>query len=449
MSTAENGIHMSGPPDRKALRLVIWASSLGALFEWYDFYIYGTLAVLFGKLFFPEASPATGLLLALATFGVGFVVRPFGAVLFGVLGDRLGRKYTFIATITLMGLATAAIGCLPTFASIGIAAPILLVAMRALQGLALGGEYGGATIYVAEHVAPGRRGFFTSFIQATRAAGAAAESSSSHSALMWIIGEAAWQAWGWRIPFLFSLVLLAISLWMRIKLAESPVFRAMKAAGEVARHPLRESFDSWPKVKMMLAALVGVCAGQAVIGYTVMFQTLYYLQHVLHVEALPARLIVIAGAVSGVLFLILFGWLSDRVGRKKPLVIGYVLGIGLIFPYFHRDGCECRFARHARCAADPGLRCEQPVIRVDRRVAGGAVSAARALHLALHPLSLRNRLRRRTAALHQPVHRRPGRAIRSRGTGMRSPSRPWRSSWSVLLGAGDGGKERKHLQPLR
>jgi MFS family permease len=325
---------MAAQPTRKELRLVITASSLGALFEWYDFYVYGTLAVLFGKLFFPEASAATGFLLALATFGVGFVVRPVGAVLFGMLGDRLGRKYTFIATITLMGLATAAIGCLPTYASIGVAAPILLVTMRALQGLALGGEYGGATIYVAEHVPAHRRAFYTSFIQATVPA-ALMLSVIVSLGTMSIIGETAWEAWGWRIPFLVSLVLLAISLWMRIKLAESPVFKAMKAAGEVSRHPLRESFDSWPKVKLIAAALVGVCAGQAVIGYTVMFQTLYYLQNVLHVEPLPARFIVIAGALSGVVFMILLGWLSDRVGRKKPLVIGYVLGIVLIFPYFH------------------------------------------------------------------------------------------------------------------
>ncbi len=333
MSSVEPGLPIAAQPTRKELRLVITASSLGALFEWYDFYVYGTLAVLFGRLFFAEASAATGFLLALATFGVGFVVRPIGAVGFGMLGDRLGRKYTFIATITLMGVATAAIGCLPTYASVGVVAPILLVVMRALQGLALGGEYGGATIYVAEHVPANRRGFYTSFIQATVPA-ALMLSVIVCLGTASIVGEVAWEAWGWRIPFLVSLLLLAISLWMRIKLAESPVFKALKAAGEISRRPLRESFDSWPKVKLILAALIGVCAGQAVIGYTVMFQTLYHLQNVLRVEPLPARFIVIVGAMSGVLFLILLGRLSDRVGRKKPLLLGYALGIVLIFPYF-------------------------------------------------------------------------------------------------------------------
>jgi MFS family permease len=316
------------------MRRVIVASSLGALFEWYDFYLYGTLAALFGKLFFPAASAATGLLLALATFGVGFVVRPFGAVLFGILGDRFGRKYTFIATITLMGVATAAIGCMPTYESIGVAAPILLVLLRAVQGLAVGGEYGGATIYVAEHSPRHRRGFFTSFIQAS-VPGALLLTIVTSVGTIGVVGEAAWEAWGWRIPFLLSLVLLAISLWMRIKLAESPVFRAMKAAGQVARRPLRESIDSWPKIKRILAVMIGICAGQAVIGYTVMFQTLYFLQNTLRVDANTARLIVICGAVSGVLYLIFFGWLSDRIGRKKLSMLGYALGVLLMFPYFH------------------------------------------------------------------------------------------------------------------
>jgi len=315
------------------IRLVIAASALGAVFEWYDFFVYGTLAVLFGRLFFPSTNPATGFLLALATFGVGFAVRPIGAVVFGVLGDRLGRKYTFIVTITLMGAATAAIGVLPTYASIGVAAPILLVSLRALQGFALGGEYGGASIYVAEHAAPHQRGLFTAFIQIGPVLGLLTSLLVSTGTVL-AVGEEAAAAWGWRVPFLVSLLLLAVSLWMRFRLAESPVFRAMKAAGTTARSPLRESFGSWARTQRILAAL-GMAAGQAVVGYTALFQSMYFLQDTLHVQAGPARLIAIAAACAGVGCYFLFGWLSDRVGRKKPVVIGYLLTLLLLFPLFH------------------------------------------------------------------------------------------------------------------
>ena len=321
------------PPTRKDIQLVIVASSLGTVFEWYDFFIYGTLAGLFGKLFFPLANATAGFLLALATFGVGFTVRPLGAVVFGFLGDRLGRKYTFIVTITLMGVATAAIGLLPTFESIGIAAPILLVFLRALQGFAIGGEYGGASIYVAEHAPSHRRGYYTSFIQACPPA-ALLLSLTVSMGTIWILGEDAWELWGWRIPFLISLLLLGVSLWIRLKLAESPVFTAMKQAGEMARNPLKESFDSRAKVGRILAAL-GIAAGQTVIGYTALFQVLYFLQNSMHVSSPVARLIVTIGVTTAVGWYILFGWLSDRVGRKKPIVIGYVLAILLFFPLFH------------------------------------------------------------------------------------------------------------------
>src|SRR5687767_186387 len=243
--------------DAKRDRLVILASSLGTIFEWYDFFVYGTLAVLIAKLFFPAASETAGFLLALATFGAGFGVRPLGAILFGYLGDKLGRKYTFLVTITLMGFATAAVGLLPTYAQAGIVAPILLVVCRLLQGLALGGEYGGAAIYVAEHAPRHKRGLYTSFIQASVIGGFLL------SVIVVLVSSefvdpVAWQSWGWRIPFLISLVLLAISLWVRLKLKESPVFQAMKRAGKTSRNPLRDSFRGGRQVKLIFVALFGI-----------------------------------------------------------------------------------------------------------------------------------------------------------------------------------------------
>jgi MFS family permease len=320
--------------DAKRDRLVIFASTLGTVFEWYDFFVYGTLATVIAKLFFPSANATAGLLLTLATFGAGFGVRPVGALLFGWLGDRLGRKYTFLVTITLMGLATAAVGLLPTFASIGVAAPALLVACRLLQGLALGGEYGGAAIYVAEHAPRNRRGFYTSFIQAG-VIGGFLLSVAVVLAANRFVDPGAWEAWGWRVPFVFSLLLLAVSLWVRLKLKESPVFQAMKEAGETARNPVKESFDSWPKVKLVLVALFGIAAGLTVIWYTAQFQGLYFLQNALRIEDNAARLMIGVAAMFSLFWFILFGWLSDKVGRKKPIVIGYALTVALMFPLFH------------------------------------------------------------------------------------------------------------------
>jgi MFS family permease len=320
--------------DAKRDRLVIFASALGTVFEWYDFFIYGTLAAVIGRLFFPAASETAGFLLALATFGAGFGVRPLGAVLFGYLGDKLGRKYTFLVTITLMGLATAAVGLLPTYAQIGIMAPILLVTCRLLQGLALGGEYGGAAIYVAEHAPRHKRGFYTSFIQAS-VIGGFLLSVSVVLASNAFVDPVAWEAWGWRVPFLFSLVLLAVSLWVRMKLSESPVFQAMKDSGAIARNPLKESFDSWPKIKMVLVALFGVAAGMTVIWYTAQFQALYFLQNSLRIEDNAARLMIAVAALFSVFWFIFFGWASDKIGRKKPMVTGYALTLLLVFPLFH------------------------------------------------------------------------------------------------------------------
>jgi MFS family permease len=320
--------------DAKRDRLVIFASSLGTIFEWYDFFVYGTVATVIAKLFFPSANPTAGLLLTFATFGAGFGVRPLGAILFGWLGDRLGRKYTFLITISLMGFATTAVGLIPPFATLGVAAPALLVFFRLLQGLALGGEYGGAAIYVAEHAPADKRGFYTGFIQASVIGGfllSVAVVLVSNR----FVDPRQWEAWGWRIPFLFSLLLLAVSLWVRLKLRESPVFKAMKEAGETARNPLKESFDSWAKWKLILVALFGIAAGLTVIWYTAQFQGLYFLQNALHIEDNSARLMIGIAAAASVFWFVLFGWLSDKVGRKKPIVIGYALTIVLMFPLFH------------------------------------------------------------------------------------------------------------------
>ena len=323
---------IEAPIDIKRDRLVIVASSLGTVFEWYDFFVYGTLAAVIGKAFFPTGSDSAAFLKTLAVFGVGFGVRPLGALLFGVLGDKLGRKYTFLVTITLMGVATAGIGILPTAASIGIMAPILLVTLRALQGLALGGEYGGAAIYVAEHAPRNKRGFYTGFIQGS-VVGGFILSLAVVLATNAIVGKDS--EWAWRLPFLFSLALLAVSLWIRAKLSESPVFKAMKDAGETAKNPLKESFDSWAKVRRLFAAMIGIAAGLTVIWYTAQFQALYFLQNALRIDDTAAQIIVGCGAFASLFWFVFFGWLSDRVGRKKPMILGYILTLIFLFPLFH------------------------------------------------------------------------------------------------------------------
>ena len=320
--------------DAKRDRLVIVASTLGTVFEWYDFFVYGTLANIVAGHFFPSDNPAVSFLIFLASFGVGFGMRPLGAILFGVLGDRLGRKYTFLVTIALMGVATAAVGVLPSYETIGVAAPILLVLCRILQGLALGGEYGGAAIYVAEHAPRNRRGFYTSFIQSGVIGGFLLSLSVVLASNLFVDKEA-FSEWGWRIPFLFSLLLLAVSLWVRLKLKESPVFKAMKESGELSPNPLRESFGSWPRIKMILVALFGIAAGLTVIWYTAQFQALYLLQNSLRIEDNAARLIVGVAAAGSLFWFILFGWLSDKIGRRKPILIGYALSLALLFPLFH------------------------------------------------------------------------------------------------------------------
>ncbi len=327
-----DAITATGIPKRD--RLVIVASSLGTIFEWYDFFVYGILAALLGKLFFATGNETTDQLLSLLAFGLGFFFRPMGAIVFGILGDKVGRKYTFLITITLMGGATAAIGLLPTAASIGLAAPILLLGLRALQGLALGGEYGGAAIYVAEHAPPGKRGMYTSWIQASVAGGfllaVIVVLVCRHA-----MSKEDFASWGWRLPFILSLLMLAISIYIRLQLAESPVFQAMKNAGTTAKNPFRESFSSWQNSKLVLVALFGVAAGLTVIYYTSQFGTLYFLQGTARIAEEEALLYMAMGAGLSAPLFVAFGWVSDHVGRKKLLLTGYALTLVLLFPLFH------------------------------------------------------------------------------------------------------------------
>jgi len=328
----------AGAVDREELgrtRRVITASSVGTVFEWYDFFIWGTLTAsgILQRHFFPPGDALLATLLAWATFAVGFAFRPLGAILFGYLGDRLGRKYTFLITITLMGVATAGIGLVPSYAAIGTVAPVTIILLRIAQGLALGGEYGGAAIYVAEHSPPGKAGFYTSFIQASVVGGFILSLAVVLGFKAMVSGED-WIAWGWRMPFLFSILLLAVSLWMRFKLKESPVFRAMKEAGETAANPFKASFTYPGNLKRLFVALFGIAAGLTVIWYTAMFSVLAFLQDPLRIDQTVAQLVVATAALLGLVFYVITGALSDRIGRKKPIVIGYALTLALLFPLF-------------------------------------------------------------------------------------------------------------------
>ena len=333
MTTAATGA-VDAPPEKQNDRLVIIASSLGTVFEWYDFFIYGTLAALLGNMFFPSDNEAAALLKSLAAFGVGFGVRPLGAVIFGHLGDLVGRKYTFLVTITLMGVATAAVGLLPTYAEIGVWAPVLLLTLRVLQGLALGGEYGGAAIYVAEHAPPGKRGFFTGFIQVS-VVGGFLLSLAVVLTTTTLLGKEAFNAWGWRLPFLFSLLLLAISLWIRLKLRESPVFQAMKTAGTTSKNPLADAFREPGNLRRIFVSMFGIAAGLTVIWYTAQFQTLYFLQQTTRIDPATAQMLVGIAIVGAAPMFVFTGWLSDKIGRKPPMLIGYALTLVLLFPLFH------------------------------------------------------------------------------------------------------------------
>ncbi len=324
-------------PTDKEIRLVIAASSAGTIFEWYDFFIYGTLAGLIGAAFFPSDNETLQILLVWAGFAVGFGFRPLGAILFGFLGDRLGRKYTFLVTVTLMGIATAGVGMIPSAASIGLAAPIIVIGLRILQGLALGGEYGGAAIYVAEHAPPEKRGFYTSFIQAS-VVGGFVLSIAVVLICRALIAEDDFAAWGWRVPFLLSIVLLGISLWMRLKLSESPVFQAMKAAGETSANPFKESLTYPGNPKRIFVALFGITGVLTTIWYTAFFSSLSFLRRDMRVdEGTVEWILLIAGLISMSFYLVVGKW-SDRVGRRKPILIGAVLTLVLLFPIFWTMG---------------------------------------------------------------------------------------------------------------
>ncbi|WP_367253695.1 MFS transporter [Pseudomonas sp. stari2] len=313
-------------------RKVIFASSLGTVFEWYDFFLYGALAAVISKQFFAGVNDTTAFIFALMAFAAGFIVRPFGALVFGRLGDMIGRKYTFLATIILMGVATFAVGLLPTYASIGIAAPIILVVLRMLQGLALGGEYGGAATYVAEHAPIGKRGFNTSWIQSTATLGLLLS-------LLVVLGcryftGDQFEVWGWRIPFLLSIVLLGISTWIRLSLHESPAYLKMKEEGKASKAPIRESFGKWENLKVVLIALFSINAGQAVTFYAAQFYVLFFLTQFLKMDPAVANSLLIISVVIGAPFFIIFGWLSDKVGRKPVLMLGLLLATALYFPIF-------------------------------------------------------------------------------------------------------------------
>ena len=336
MANAQNvavpkGAAHNAPMTREEKKVIL-ASSLGTVFEWYDFYLYGSLAAIIAKQFFAGLDPTSAFIFALLAFAAGFIVRPFGALVFGRLGDMIGRKYTFLVTILIMGMSTFIVGLLPGYATIGWAAPIILIALRMLQGLALGGEYGGAATYVAEHAPHGKRGAYTSWIQTTATLGL-------FLSLIVILlcrkvtGEA-FDAWGWRIPFLVSILLLGVSVYIRLSMSESPAFQRMKAEGKTSKAPLTESFAQWRNLKIVILALVGLTAGQAVVWYTGQFYSLFFLTQVLKVDATAANLLIAGGLVIGTPFFIFFGSLSDKIGRKWIIMAGCLLAMLTYFPLF-------------------------------------------------------------------------------------------------------------------
>ena len=326
-------VHPAPRPMSPEERKVIFASSLGTVFEWYDFYLYGSLAAIIAKQFFSGLDAGSAFIFALLAFAAGFIVRPFGAIFFGRLGDMIGRKYTFLVTILIMGLSTFIVGILPTYASIGVAAPVILIALRLLQGLALGGEYGGAATYVAEHAPHGKRGAYTAWIQTTATLGLFL-SLMVILGTRTVLGEEAFGDWGWRVPFIVSILLLAISVWIRLSMNESPAFQKMKAEGKTSKAPLTESFGQWKNLKIVILALVGLTAGQAVVWYSGQFYALFFLTQALKVDGATANIFVAVSLLIGTPFFIVFGALSDKIGRKPIILAGCLLAALTYFPVF-------------------------------------------------------------------------------------------------------------------
>ncbi|UCU98680.1 MFS transporter [Acidovorax radicis] len=326
-------VHPAPRPMTAEERKVIFASSLGTVFEWYDFYLYGSLAAIIAKQFFSGLDAGSAFIFALLAFAAGFIVRPFGAIFFGRLGDMIGRKYTFLVTILIMGLSTFIVGILPNYASIGVAAPVILIALRMLQGLALGGEYGGAATYVAEHAPHGKRGAYTAWIQTTATMGLFL-SLMVILGTRTILGEAAFGDWGWRVPFIVSILLLAVSVWIRLSMNESPAFQKMKAEGKTSKAPLTESFGQWKNLKIVILALVGLTAGQAVVWYSGQFYALFFLTQALKVDGAAANIFVAVSLLIGTPFFLVFGALSDKIGRKPIILAGCLLAALTYFPVF-------------------------------------------------------------------------------------------------------------------
>ncbi len=339
---------------------VIFASSLGTVFEWYDFYLYGSLAAIIAKQFFSGLDEGSAFIFALLAFAAGFIVRPFGALVFGRLGDMIGRKYTFLVTILIMGLSTFIVGILPNYATIGVAAPVVLIALRMLQGLALGGEYGGAATYVAEHAPNDKRGAYTSWIQTTATLGLFL-SLIVILATRTLIGEAAFAEWGWRIPFILSVLLLGVSVYIRLSMNESPAFAKMKAEGKTSKAPLSESFGQWKNLKIVILALIGLTAGQAVVWYSGQFYALFFLTQSLKVDGATANIMVAISLIIGTPFFVIFGTLSDKIGRKPIIMAGCLLAVLTYFPVFtaltqaaNPDLAAAQLANKVVVTADPG-----------------------------------------------------------------------------------------------
>jgi MFS family permease len=351
MATTASGLRADGTIGTSHKR-VVFASSLGTVFEWYDFYLYGSLAATIGKQFFTGLNETSQFIFALLAFAAGFAVRPFGAIVFGRIGDLIGRKYTFLVTIIIMGTSTFLVGVLPGYATIGVAAPIALILLRLLQGLALGGEYGGAATYVAEHAPPGKRGLYTSFIQITATFGLFLSLLVILGTRLGLGGDT-FDAWGWRIPFLVSAILVGVSVYIRMQLHESPVFQQMKAEGKQSKAPLKEAFGEWKNLKLVILALLGATAGQAVVWYTGQFYSLYFLTQSLKIEATTANLLVAAALLIATPFFVFFGWLSDKIGRKPVVLAGCLIAALTMFPIFRGLTHFGNPAVEAAAAANP------------------------------------------------------------------------------------------------